>query len=64
MALHLVAIVFYVRFKKEKLVKPMVTGWKEVSSGTSATQGGWRAFTVAFFLALAAVYGASGIGFN
>ena len=60
MALHLVAIIFYVRFKKDTLVKPMVTGWKEVSSGTSATQGGLIAFSVAVLFALAAVYGASG----
>jgi len=60
-ALHLIAIVFYVRFKKEKLVKPMVTGWKEVPSGVSATQGGALAFSVAVFIAAAAVYGASGV---
>lgn len=61
-ALHLVAIVFYVRFKKDNLVKPMVTGWKEVSSGTSATQGGLMAFIVALLIALAVVYGANGTG--
>lgn len=58
--LHLVAIVFYVRFKKDKLIKPMVTGWKDVPSGVSATQGGALAFTVAVVIAAAAVYGASG----
>lgn len=60
LALHLVAIVFYVRFKKDNLVKPMVTGWKEVPSGTSATQGGLLALAVALLGALVAVYGASG----
>jgi cytochrome b len=65
MALHVIAIVFYVRFKKENLVKPMVTGWKDVPSDTSGavgtpSQGGWLAFMVALLVALAAVYGASG----
>ena len=60
LALHLVAIVFYVRFKKDNLVKPMVTGWKEVPVGESATQGGLLALAVALLGALVAVYGASG----
>ena len=63
MVLHLVAIVFYVRFKKDKLLKPMMTGWKDVPHGRSATQGGWLAFSVALILALAAVYAASGAGY-
>lgn len=58
--LHLLAIVFYVRVKKDPLVKPMVTGWKEVKTGNSATQGGALAFLGALLIALAAVYGASG----
>ena len=60
--IHLAAIVFYVRFKKDNLVKPMVTGWKDVSSGVSATQGGVIAFIVAVLIAAAVVYGASGAG--
>lgn len=31
-ALHVAAIVFYVRVKRENLLKPMVTGWKEVNA--------------------------------
>jgi cytochrome b len=58
--LHVLAIVFYARFKKDNLVKPMLTGWKEVASGTSATQGGVVAFIVALLVAVVAVYGASG----
>jgi len=60
--LHLAAITFYARVKKDNLVQPMVTGWKEVEAGRaeSATGGGWRAFCVALLIALAAVYGASG----
>jgi cytochrome b len=60
MALHLVAIVFYIRFKKDNLLKPMVTGWKDVPAGKSATQGGWLALATALFIAVAVVYGVSG----
>jgi len=56
---HLCAIAFYVRIKKETLIRPMLTGWKE-SSGKSARGGGLLAFCVALLMALAAVYGASG----
>jgi cytochrome b len=31
-ALHVVAIFFYQRIKKHKLIEPMVTGWKDVAS--------------------------------
>ena len=64
--LHLAAIVFYAHVKKDNLVKPMLTGWKETEEGTedssaqSATGGGMVAFIVAMAIALAAVYGASG----
>jgi cytochrome b len=59
-ALHVVAIVFYVGFKKHNLVKPMVTGWKEVPAGQSATKGGALALLSAVSIALLAVYLASG----
>jgi cytochrome b len=60
--LHLAAIIYYVGFKKDNLVKPMIIGWKDVESGAgeSATGGGAIAFVVALAIALAAVYGASG----
>jgi cytochrome b len=60
--LHLAAIFYYVRFKKETLIKPMLTGWKDIEpgQGESATGGGAVAFIVALAIALAAVYGASG----
>ena len=60
--LHLAAIIYYVRFKKENLIKPMITGWKDVESGAgeSTKGGGAVAFVVALSIALAAVYGASG----
>ncbi|RIX44711.1 MAG: cytochrome B [Rhodocyclales bacterium GT-UBC] len=59
-ALHVAAIVFYVRVKKENLVKPMLTGWKEVEAGESAKGGGLLALLLALALASGAVYGASG----
>jgi cytochrome b len=60
LALHVVAILAYLRFKKDNLVKPMITGWKEVRSGTSASRGGPRALIVALLAAVVAVYFASG----
>lgn len=59
--LHVVAIVFYVRVKKQNLVKPMVTGWKEGVDGESAKGGGPVVLILALLIAAAAVYGASGI---
>lgn len=59
-ALHIAAIVFYARVKKENLVKPMLTGWKEVNEGETAQGGGWLALLVALAIAGLAVYLASG----
>ncbi|MES2932360.1 MAG: cytochrome b/b6 domain-containing protein [Pseudomonadota bacterium] len=59
-ALHIVAILFYVSFKKDNLIKPMLTGWKEVPSGKSASKVNLVGFVVAVLLALAAVYIVSG----
>ncbi|MDR1996428.1 cytochrome b/b6 domain-containing protein [Azonexus sp.] len=58
--LHVAAIVFYVRVKKNNMLRPMLTGSKEVEHGEDARGGGLLALTVAVLLALAAVYGASG----
>ena len=61
--LHLAAIVFHAHVKKDNLVKPMVTGYRDLApgeTGESATGGGLVAFIVALAIALAAVYGASG----
>ncbi|MBS1144902.1 MAG: Cytochrome bacterial [Proteobacteria bacterium] len=58
--LHIAAIAFYARVKKENLVKPMLTGWKEGVSGESAKGGGIVALLLALAFASAAVYGASG----
>ncbi|HLO63276.1 MAG TPA: cytochrome b/b6 domain-containing protein [Azonexus sp.] len=58
--LHVGAIAFYFRIKKDNLVKPMLTGWKEADHGESATGGGLSALLLALAVALAAIYGASG----
>ena len=60
--LHLAAIAFYAIARKDNLVKPMLSGWKEVKSTTleSARGGGIKAFIAALLIALLAVYGASG----
>jgi cytochrome b len=60
--LHLGAILFYACVKKDNLVKPMITGWKDVApgQGESAKGGGRPAFIGALLIALIAVYGASG----
>ncbi len=57
--LHIAAILFYGHVKKEKLLGPMITGWKE-ADGQAATGGGPVAFIIALALAIAAVYVASG----
>ncbi len=61
-ALHLAAIAFYTYVKKEQLVKPMITGWKDVhpGHGESARGGGAIALIVALAVALAAMYAGSG----
>jgi cytochrome b len=61
LALHVTAIAFYVGLKKDKLVEPMLTGWKDVEAGGESTQhGGPLAFVVALAIALAAVVAVSG----
>ena len=57
--LHVAAIAFYGHVKKQKLLKPMLTGWKE-GEGESAKGGGWLAVIVALLIAAGAVYVASG----
>ncbi len=60
--LHLAAIVFYTHVKKDNLIKPMLTGWKDVPNGPgqSTNGGGLLALVAALLIALAAIYGASG----
>lgn len=58
--LHVGAVIFHGRVKKDDLVKPMLTGWKEGASGEPARGGGMVALVVAVMIAGVAVYGASG----
>lgn len=58
--LHLAAIAFYGHVKKDNLIKPMITGWKETDQGESAKGGGFVALVVALLIAAVAVYAASG----
>lgn len=59
-ALHVAAIMFYARVRKDNLVKPMITGWKEHPRGRPATGGSIVALVIALTLAATAVHGASG----
>ena len=65
-ALHIIAIGFYVLIKKDNLVKPMVTGWKEHHSTPSdppispRTGGSLTAFLIALGGAAVLVYYVSG----
>ena len=63
--LHLGAIAFYTVLKKDSLIKPMITGWKDVAPieaqrGKSIKGGGVIAFAVALLIALGMVYVGSG----
>jgi cytochrome b len=58
--LHLAAIAFYTRVKKDNLIQPMLRGGKETDDGESAKGGGLLALLFALAIALAVVYAASG----
>jgi cytochrome b len=69
--LHLAAIAFYTRVKRESLLRPMITGWKEAEESTSpdvaaaleSHPGKLRhtlAFVAAATIATTTVYAASG----
>jgi len=65
-ALHLIAIAFYAFAKNENLVKPMITGWKDLASEedreeTSVGVNRAIAIVLALLIAFAAVYLGSGI---
>lgn len=60
---HVAAIVFYARVKKENLVKPMITGWAEAPATTTPASrrgGGVVAFVVSVLIAGAATWAAAG----
>ncbi|TRZ91462.1 MAG: cytochrome B [Rhodocyclaceae bacterium] len=61
--LHLGAILFYTHVRKETLIKPMLTGTREVPeslAGASARGGGLAALIAALALGFAACWAASG----
>lgn len=61
LGLHVLAIVFYERIKKDRLLKPMLTGWKDVAaSAQPPRKAGPLALVVSVLLALGAAYGANG----
>ncbi len=61
LGLHVLAIAFYVGIKKNNLVKPMVTGWKDVAANaTPPRKASSQALLISVLLALGAAYGASG----
>lgn len=61
LGLHVAAIVFYTKVKKDKLVRPMVTGWKEIPADLPQPRRARRiALLGAVAIGLLASYGASG----
>lgn len=58
--MHLAAIIFYHRVRKQNLVTPMLTGWQEADHGEPARGGSVLALLLALAVAAGAVYGASG----
>lgn len=58
-AMHILAILYYRKFKGENLVSPMVNGWKE-GDGESTQGGGPLAFLLSLAVACLVVYAASG----
>nr|QLG20362.1 hypothetical protein [uncultured bacterium]QLG20372.1 hypothetical protein [uncultured bacterium]QLG20485.1 hypothetical protein [uncultured bacterium]QLG20528.1 hypothetical protein [uncultured bacterium]QLG20585.1 hypothetical protein [uncultured bacterium] len=71
-ALHIAALGFYVWIKKQTLVRPMLTGWKELTEQDAAAldtefmaasqeSSHWGGFVLALAVALIVVFIASGI---
>lgn len=63
LAMHLAAILFYTHVRKESLIKPMLSGTKEVPEALgseSARGGGISAFIVAIVVGLSTAWVASG----
>lgn len=56
--LHIVAVLFYTLVRRDNLIKPMISGRKDVplQSAQSATGGGWIAFIAAVAIAGAALW--------
>jgi hypothetical protein len=61
-ALHVAAVVYYVRVRRDPIIKPMLTGWKEVAHGESTSRSRPAVLVLAVLLALAVTYRVSGAG--
>lgn len=61
LALHVAAIAFYARIKRQNLVRPMITGWHEGQAEQESRGGGLPLFVCALIVALAVTYAASGM---
>lgn len=62
LGLHVAAIFFYVAFKREKLIRPMVTGWKKVRADVKPPRRARPiALVASVLLGVAAATGVSGI---
>ncbi len=72
-ALHVAAVMFYTHVKKDNLIKPMITGRKEIGDETRGGAqdgtgtmpednrgGGWVAFVIAVLITAAAMWASSG----
>ncbi len=62
-ALHVLAIVYYVRVRRENLVRPMVTGWASVAPDrmpAARARAGLVALVLASLFAATVAYGAAG----
>jgi cytochrome b len=57
-ALHVAAIVFYVRVKKDNIVRPMITGWKDAEA--EVAHAGPFAFALALVISIAVTVVAGG----
>ncbi|MFZ6872653.1 cytochrome b/b6 domain-containing protein [Undibacterium sp. Di27W] len=64
--LHLLAIFWYLKIKKQNLLKPMITGWKEVDDDTptASSKPRWLALILSLAFAAATIYFASGAYFS
>lgn len=60
-ALHLFAIAFYWLFKKNNLVKPMLSGWKEAKTSKTVRRGSLAGLLLAISAAVAVTLLASGL---
>lgn len=61
LALHVAAIAFHARIKRQNLIRPMITGWHEGPAEQESRGGGLPLFVCALIVALAVAYAASGI---